>query len=60
VVLRIPGTPGWPSLSVKAGAIVTATWSAVADAATYTVEDVPSGGSAATFYSGPNTTVDSP
>ncbi|MHB1059116.1 MAG: hypothetical protein ACYC0F_14655 [Rhodanobacter sp.] len=56
VVLRIPGTPGWPSLSVKAGAIVTATWGAVADAATYTVEDVPSGGSAATFYSGPNTT----
>ena len=56
VVLQIPGAPGWPSLTLKAGVIVTATWSSVYDATSYVVEDVPSGGSAATFYNGPNTT----
>ncbi len=55
VVLRIPVTPYAPSLSFKSPAIVTASWTAVTDAATYTVEYSPSqGGTATTFYTGPN------
>jgi hypothetical protein len=53
-VTLVPATPGWPSLT-GSGALVRATWGGVALATSYTLEDMPSGGTAATFYSGPNT-----
>ncbi|TPG08491.1 hypothetical protein EAH88_09545, partial [Rhodanobacter glycinis] len=53
-VTLVPATPGWPSLT-GSGALVHATWSGVARATSYTVQDTPSGGMAATFYNGPNT-----
>ncbi|EIL88204.1 wall associated protein, partial [Rhodanobacter spathiphylli B39] len=60
VIPAVPGTPSVHASGPSNKPVVTVSWSAVAGASSYTVEETDPGSSVGdTFYSGPNTSASS-